>query len=306
MTEDPLLSQIAETGAKVSANAPLGRRTYWRVGGPARWLVMARTEDQVRDTLRAARAQQVPVFVLGNASNLLISDRGVPGIVLQLQGELADTAEQDGVLTVGAGIKLVVLLKRAERAGWTGLEAFAGIPGTVGGAVRMNAGQRLGETKDRLLDVDVLLPDGSLRTLSREDLGFAYRTCQLPEGAVVLRARFQLTGADPEHTWAHIAEHLAHRERTQPLNLPSCGSTFRNPPGDHAGRLIEASGLKGFAIGDAQVSTKHANFIVNNGAATAEQIRRVIEHVIDTVQSQHGVALEREVHYAGDWSHWDR
>jgi len=213
-------------------------------------------------------------------------------------------ASDPPILEVGGGLKLITLLSRAGRNGWTGIECFAGIPGTVGGAVRMNAGASLGETSDRVIDVDVVRQDGSTCRLTHSDLAMSYRTAHLPPGSVVALARLQTTGGDPAASQAAIQEHLARRKATQPVNQRSCGSTFRNPPGDYAGRLIEAAGLKGFTRGQAQVSPKHANFIVNLGGATADEIRTVIEHVQETVAERFGVTLMREVHYAGDWQHW--
>lgn len=287
---------------------PLTRRTWWRAGGPAdAWIDTANLET-LCTIQRLARETGTPVFVMGNASNLLVSDRGIRGLVLKLTGELAQIRALEGpgppVLEIGAGTLLTTVLRRAGRAGWTGLGAFAGIPGTVGGAVRMNAGASLGETVDTLREVDVVLATGEVETLSAEALRMSYRTAHLPPGSIIARARFATTGGDPEGDRAAIEHHLARRAATQPINQPSCGSTFRNPPGDHAGRLIEQCGLKGFTIEQAQVSEKHANFIVNLGGASADAIRSVLEHVERVVAEQTGIQLHREVHYAGDWSHW--
>ncbi|MFK7930580.1 MAG: UDP-N-acetylmuramate dehydrogenase [Myxococcota bacterium] len=305
----PTLAALKEAGLAPSIDAPLARRTWWQVGGPADGYLKVGTIEQVQAAVSICTQTECPLFVLGNGTNLLISDRGIRGLVLQLGKELARADTVDSrtppLIDAGAGTRLAALVQKAMRSGWTGLEVFAGIPGTIGGAVRMNAGARLGETKDVLVEVDAVLPDGTLRTLTQEALQMSYRTTLLPPGAVVVRARLQCTREDAHQMRTQVKRHLDHRASTQPLDLPSCGSTFRNPPGDHAGRLIEAAGLKGFQIGDAQVSEKHANFIVNQGAATADDLRRVIEHVQATVQTQFGVSLQREVHMAGDWSHWE-
>ncbi|TVQ93435.1 MAG: UDP-N-acetylmuramate dehydrogenase [Deltaproteobacteria bacterium] len=303
----PLVDALTDHGLSPQAHAPLQRRTWWQVGGPAECFLRVGNLEDLRAVARLCSTHKAPVFVLGNGTNLLISDRGIQGVVIQLTRDLAkaDPLPADPtVIQAGAGTKLAVLLKKALRHGWTGLEVFAGIPGSVGGAVRMNAGARLGETREVLHEVDVVLPDGSLRTLPAKDLNMAYRHSDLPRGAIVATARFALRPGDPQTMRDQVQAHLDHRARTQPLDQPSCGSTFRNPPGDYAGRLIEASGLKGYRVGDAQVSEKHANFIVNLGGATADEVRAVIEHVQHTVKAQHGVHLEREVHFAGDWSHW--
>ncbi|MEZ4317662.1 MAG: UDP-N-acetylmuramate dehydrogenase [Myxococcota bacterium] len=301
---EPTLRALASAPIDVQIDAPLMKRTWWRAGGPADALVQADDLETLRTVRRIATETGCPLFVLGNASNLLVSDAGVRGLVVRLGGELAQVEPLEGALRLGGGLKLVVLVGRMIKHGWTGLELFAGIPGTVGGAVRMNAGTSLGEVVDALIDVDLVLADGSLATLPAADLRMSYRTAWLPDHSIVAKARFRLTDADPDTSRALIEHHLERRKATQPIDQPSCGSTFRNPDGDHAGRLIEAAGLKGFSIGGAMVSPKHANFIVNTGGATAADIRRVIELVQRTVHEQLGVELVREVHFAGDWSGW--
>ena len=281
-------------------DVPLAKRTYWRVGGPADALATPGDADTLARLLRVAAEHDTPVFPLGNGSNLLVSDHGVRGVVVVLAGELTDAHADGDVLTAGGGAKIAVLLARAAKHRWAGLEMLAGIPGTLGGAVRMNAGTALGEISDRLIDVDVALPDGSVVTRPLDALDMRYRHCTLPAGGVVARVRLQV-GGDWEESEARMRHHLERRKATQPLDLPSCGSTFKNPPGDAAGRLIEACGLKGYTVGGAQVSPKHANFVVNLGGATAADIDAVIRHAQAEVLRQHGVTLEREVQYAGVW-----
>ncbi len=291
---------------EVREDEPLAKKTWWRVGGLADGYVEISDTAGLQALQQIASRRGVPVLVIGNASNLLVSDEGVRGVVVRLVGELTGSLrEPSGLLKVGGGLKLISLLRRAERQGWTGLEMLAGVPGTVGGAVRMNAGTRLGEVSDRLVDVGVVLRDGSLKVLTNEELRMSYRSSHLPEGSIVAWARLRLTDADPEESARLVAEHLDYRARTQPVDVPTCGSTFTNPPGDSAGRLIEAAGLKGHQLGRAQVSEKHANFIVNLGGATAYDIRRLIVHVQHEVWDAHGVELEPEVQFVGDWSMWD-
>jgi UDP-N-acetylmuramate dehydrogenase len=220
---------------------------------------------------------------------------------VSLVGELTEAHAVGDVLIGGGGAKIAVLLTRAAKHRWAGLEMLAGVPGTLGGAVRMNAGTALGEIADRLIDVDVALPDGSIVTLPKDALELSYRHSTLPPGGVVARVRLQV-GGDWAESEARMRHHLERRKATQPLDLPSCGSTFKNPPGDAAGRLIEACGLKGYTVGGAQVSPKHANFVVNLGGATASDIDAVIRHAQAEVLRQFGVALEREVQYAGVWT----
>jgi len=290
---------------EILEDVPLAKRAWWRAGGQADGWATISTQEALGQVLRIATDTGCPIFPMGNGSNLLVADAGIRGLVVHLGGELARcerTAADQVVL--GAGLKLMVLQNRAAREGWTGLECFAGIPGTVGGAVRMNAGSRLGEVVDNLVWADVVLPSGGVERLPAAALGLGYRTSELPPGAVVAAACMKLSDEDPAAHQSRVRSFLDRRKATQPLDLPSCGSTFRNPEGDHAGRLIEAAGLKGLTIGGAQVSTKHANFIVNLGDASAADIRRVIEAVEREVSEQHGVQLHREVHYVGDWGNW--
>lgn len=291
---------LRHAGVPFDEDVPLARRTYWRVGGPADALARAGDAATLARLLQVSAEHGTPVFPLGNGSNLLVSDQGVRGIVVTLVGELAEAHADGDVLVAGGGARIAVLLTRAARHRWAGLELLAGIPGTIGGAVRMNAGTALGEIADRLIDVDVALPDGTVTTLPKDALGLGYRRSALPAGGVVARARLRV-GGDWAESEARMRHHLERRKATQPLDLPSCGSTFQNPPGDAAGRLIEACGLKGYTVGGAQVSPKHANFVVNLGGATASDIDAVIRHAQAEVLRQFGVALQREVQYAGVW-----
>ena len=294
---------LERAAASVHRDANTAARTWWRVGGPADALIEIETLAQLQQVQRIASAQGLPLLPLGNGSNLLVSDAGVRGLVVCLGGELARADREGAELHVGGGTKLMALLSRATRRRWPGLGCFAGIPGTIGGAITMNAGARLGETCDVLIDATVVLPGGDAVVLPTADLQMAYRSCDLPDGAVVATARLRLTG-DADESRRAIEEHLAYRARTQPTDQRSCGSTFRNPPGDHAGRLVEAAGLKGLTVGGAQVSTKHANFIVNTGGATARDLRTLIERVAQVVREVHGVTLRPEVRFGGDWADW--
>lgn len=302
----PVADALNRAGVAFREDEPLSKKTWWRVGGPADAYLEVGDLPALQQVVRIAHHHRLPVFVLGNASNLLVSDLGIPGLVIRLVGEFtASTVDDEGGLRLGAGLKNTAFLKRAERAGWTGLECLAGIPGTIGGAVRMNAGTRLGEIGDRLIDAGVVMPDGALRVLPAEELAPSYRHCALPEGAILVWARFRIGGPTPEESRRLVEEHLAYRAATQPVDVPTCGSTFRNPPGDAAGRLIDAAGLKGAAFGRAKVSEKHANFIENQGGATAADIRRLIEHVQRMVYDRFEIELQPEVVFAGDWSEWD-
>jgi UDP-N-acetylmuramate dehydrogenase len=296
-----LREALAEAGIDARFDEPLSRHGFYRLGGPAEAFAVIETEA----ALSRLMSTGLPVTVIGNGSNLLVSDAGVRGVVVRLKGDfLASTVRDDASVVAGGGLLNTVLLRRLDRVDLGGLGCLAGVPGTIGGAVRMNAGWSVGELADRLIDVDIILPGGALTTLPAAALEFSYRRAAgLPAGAVVSRARLSLlsgTSADEER--ATVQRYLARRKATQPLDRPSCGSVFKNPPGDYAGRLIEASGLKGASSGGAQISERHANFIVNHGTATAQDVYDLIRLARRTVWREHAVLLVPEVHAIGAWS----
>ena len=277
---------------------PLARYGFWRVGGPMDHFVVPDTLDQLRGALDGTG----PRWVLGNGSNLLAPDHGLRGTTVRLgQGFRTVESLPEDRVRVGAGLLNTVLLARLGRLGLSGLGCLAGVPGSVGGAVVMNAGTTLGEIGDRLVAVEGV-HRGDLVRRERGELPMRYREGGLPEGFVVTHATFQL-GRDPGEA-ARIAEHLARRRATQPLDLPSCGSVFRNPPGDHAGRLIEAVGLKGHRIGGAEISARHGNFIVNVGNASAADVMGCIRIAWERVRDGQGVVLVPEVRVLGAWADW--
>ena len=294
-----LARALSDLGLAPVLDEPMARRGYWRIGGPAD--VWVEVDDLPH--LQAVMALGAPVTVVGNGSNLLVADAGIRGVALRLSGALRQaTIGADGA-RVGGGMLNQVLLSRLARAGRGGLAALAGVPGTLGGAVRMNAGTTLGEVGTAVREVHVVLPGGELRVLEPQALRFSYRHAELPPGAVVAEVTLALLD-DPQEVAAEqaaIEHHLARRKATQPLDQPSCGSVFRNPPGDAAGRLVEAAGLKGTQRGGARISEKHANFIVNTGGATAMQVWELVRLARDTVWARFGVPLEPEVHAVGDW-----
>lgn len=292
---------LLAAGAPVEEDVPLARKVWWRVGGPADGWCEVDGLDRLQAVRRIAHAYDLPVVVLGNGSNLLVADAGVRGLVVRLTGDLADVEEEGGLLHCGGGMRNNVLLARAGKHRWSGLDPLAGIPGTVGGAVRMNAGSALGEICDVLVDADVVTVEGEVVRLTRDDLRMSYRSTHLPPGGIVAFARLKPTDVPHEESEARIRAFLDRRKATQPLDMPSCGSTFRNPPGDTAGRLIDAAGLKGHRIGGAEVSEKHANFLLNTGDATAADIRALIHHVRATVRERFGVDLHPEVEIIGTW-----
>ena len=292
--------------------APLGLRravaladfTTWKVGGPAQWFAEPDTPEQLAQLLAWGQAEGLPCRVIGAGSNLLVSDAGLGGLTLcnrRLQG--AELELSSGLIEARAGEPIPTLARRAARAGLAGLEWSVGIPGTVGGAVVMNAGAQGGCTADVLESITVVDParPESPFQLRADALDFAYRHSRLQdEPLVVLSARFRLTpGHDPATVSRRTSENLHSRTSTQPYQQPSCGSVFRNPEPRKAGQLIEALGLKGPSIGAAQVSPIHANFIVNTGQATATDIDQLIQEVQRRVHAAHGISLHPEVKRLG-------
>ncbi len=281
-------------------NEPLAGYTSWRVGGPARLMYLPADRDDLADFLRVLDADE-PLLWLGLGSNLLVRDGGFPGVVISTQGRL-DVLEHDGGQGIYAevGCACAKVARFAARAGLVGAEFLAGIPGTLGGALAMNAGAFGGETWPLVHAVETIDRRGEIRQRGPEDFDVAYQQVKRPEDEWFLAARLALNDGDTSQAQARIRSLLERRSATQPTGQPSCGSTFRNPPGDHAARLIEAAGLKGMCRGGAQVSEKHANFIINTGDATAADIEGLIELVRETVQQHSGIRLVTEVHRVGE------
>jgi len=296
-------------GTVAHFDEPMSRHTTYKVGGPAALYLDVNTLDALQVSLAIMNEEGVAYEVMGNGSNVLFADAGFNGVVLHLDRGLAEfDLERDPAgqhtLTVGAALSITRLLRYAKDEALAGLEALGGVPGTVGGAVRMNAGTRLGELKDSLLAAQLILTNGERRWLGAAELDLSYRHSSLPKGSIVVAARFRVTDATPE-MWLRLEEVLTYRKQTQPLTMPSCGSVFANPPEDSAGRLIDEAGLKGHSIGGAQVSPKHANWIVNTGDASASDVRKLIDLCITTVRDASGITLRHEVKFHGDWGHWE-
>jgi UDP-N-acetylmuramate dehydrogenase len=286
-------------------DAPLALRTSIRVGGPADLLVRPADVEDLVACLRAARDAAVDVHVLGGGANTLVADRGIRGVVLRLTPELCGEVVEPPHLALPAGLPTARVVQRAHSLGLVGAEFLRGIPGTLGGAVAMNAGTPAGEISDVVTHVEIATADGT-REIPAKELGFAYRTCRLPPGAVVTRVGLFLKPGDVAAATKAMDEGWEKRTRSQPLDLPSFGSTFRNPPGDFAGRLLEQAELKGVRIGGAQVSTLHANFVVNVGGATASDVLALVRLMRARVRERFGVALETEVKLVGDFAEDER
>jgi UDP-N-acetylmuramate dehydrogenase len=290
------------SGCEVKAGEPLAPLTSVRVGGAAESLVRPRTPDAVVALLRLAREEGVPVSILGGGANTLVGDGGVPGLTVKLPGDLfpevADVGPEEGRLTLGCGAAIVRLINLMRANGLVGAEFLAGIPGTLGGAVAMNAGTRNGEAFRAIEAVEVATADG-VGWLMKAQVPHAYRHSELPPGGVVTRVRFLLRKGDVVASKAAMDADLGYRKRTQPLSQPNFGSVFTNPPGDHAGRLLEVVGLKGHTLGRAQVSTLHANWIVNLGGATARDVLGLVTLMQQRVREETGVDMKPEVKRVG-------
>ncbi len=287
-------------GASVRFDADGSRLTSLRVGGPVDALAVPEDRGALARLLRTCTEHDLPCRPIGRGFNLLIDDAGVDGVLLQLSRFKRLETCPGGVLAE-AGVSHATLTSFCRERGLAGLEFGAGIPGSLGGWIAMNAGIGEREVRDVVLEIEVFGPDGSgPATRGRDSLDFAYRRLvNLEPGAVVTAARFATTPSTPAEVAATVDALLAKRQATQPLDVPSCGSVFKNPPGDHAGRLIEASGLKGLEEGAARISTRHANFIVNAGGAKASDVLRLIERARDAVYRATGIELETEVRILG-------
>ena len=284
---------------RLTRGAPLAKLVWFKTGGEAYYLFEPADRDDLQQFLHALGGR-MPVMALGLGSNLIVRDGGVPGVVVKLGKSFATMEERHGhVLACGGGAHGILVSSAARDAGIAGLEFLRGIPGTVGGFVRMNGGAYGREVADILLDCDVIMPDGRCHTLSAAELGFTYRHSNLPDGAVVIAARFRGTPGDPASIGAEMDRIAAAREASQPLRTKTGGSTFKNPPSDKAWRLVDAAGCRRMMLGGAQVSEKHTNFLINTGDATSEEIEALGEMVRDKVRVHSGVNLEWEIQRVG-------
>ncbi|WP_411843491.1 UDP-N-acetylmuramate dehydrogenase [Salinicoccus sp. HZC-1] len=279
---------------------PLKNYTYTETGGPADFYVTVRNVEDACRVLSYSEENHIPVTFLGNGSNIIIRDGGIRGIVLNLL-KLNHLEEEDGIITVGSGKAIIDVSRFAYDLSLTGVEFACGIPGSVGGAVYMNAGAYGGEVKDCLLEVTAIDKSGNIIRLKNEELGLGYRKSIVQENDyVVVEAKFALKPGVPSEIKAIMDDLTYRRESKQPLEFPSCGSVFQRPPGNFAGKLIQEAGLQGYRIGGVEVSKKHAGFMVNVDNGTASDYEALIDHVQSTVLKEFGVQLNREVRIIGD------
>lgn len=277
----------------------MNRHTSFRIGGPAELFVTPSGRGETAAAVAACRALEVPFFLMGNGSNLLVSDEGVRGAVIAFGAPMSRIVREQNCLIAEAGATLSQLCRRAQLEGLSGLEFAWGIPGSVGGAVRMNAGAYGGEMKDVVTRIEALSPVGEALSVPASGAQFGYRTSRFAKGEIVCSAVFSLVSGNPDEIEERMAGILQKRVEKQPLDYPSAGSAFKRPQGAYAAALIDSCGLKGFSVGGAQVSEKHAGFVVNTGGATCRDVKELLERVRDEVLRRTGVTLEPEVQMLG-------
>jgi UDP-N-acetylmuramate dehydrogenase len=299
VTESPAKRLQEAIRGQVVADAPLGPYTSFRIGGPATLLAVPADREDLKTVLAFAKSERLPVHVLGGGSNTLVRDAGFRGIAIRLNA-FQVLERRDNDIAAGAGVRIGRLLAFGCRQGLSGLEVLSGVPGTVGGAVWGNAGAWGGATADTLTTVDLVTASGDERRLSRSDIPFRYRASGLSEGSVVVQAAFTLAPDDPATIRRRISGYLVRRNASQPVEYRSAGSIFKNPPGDYAGRLVERAGLKGTRLGNAMISAKHGNYIVNLGGARAADVLALAALARERVRAIAGVELELEIKVVGE------
>jgi len=285
---------------KVLLDAPMRQYTSMKVGGPADSLFFPMDVKELRKVVLFARRREIPLLVLGKGTNLIVRDKGIRGWVINLARGLKRMKTDGETVEAEAGLPLQRLVQFSIQKGWTGLEPFFGIPGTVGGGLAMNAGAWGAELKDILLSITLMKENGEVVERRRSNLKFSYRGLDLPPNWIILKGRFQLAQGKKEEVLDRVKSYSEMRKRTQPLDAYSAGSVFKNPKEGPAGKWIEGVGLKGFRMGQAMVSDRHANFIINLGKAKAEEVIQLMEFVERKVFEEKGVSLEREVRVVGE------
>lgn len=287
---------------QVKKEEPMKNHTTFRVGGPAEFFVMPQTKDEIKQTILLCREQKIPYYIVGNGSNLLVSDHGYDGVIIQIFKQMNRVDVEGETLHAQAGALLSAVANKALDEGLAGFEFAAGIPGTLGGACVMNAGAYGGEMKDVLKEVTVLTEEGEILTLQKEQLELGYRTSIIAKkGYIVLEALIGLSYGEKEKIKAIMDDLKEKRVSKQPLEYPSAGSTFKRPEGYFAGKLIQDAGLRGFRVGGAQVSEKHCGFVINRENATAADVNELMRQVSERVEEKFGVRLEPEVKRLGEF-----
>jgi UDP-N-acetylmuramate dehydrogenase len=279
----------------VSENVPLAPKTWYKIGGPARWFVQPRNPDELRDASVRCLENNIPVYVLGLGANLLVGDNGVDGAVFRLEEDYWRRVKfEQTTVEVGAGADIQKFVLRSVRQGLAGVECLAGIPGTIGGAVRMNAGGKFGDIGALITSVQVMDAQGAIYERTKDDLVFDYRSTNIV-APFILSATLELEEEDPDRIMQRTKEIWMYKRNSQPLNTKNCGCIFKNPRGLSAGALIDQAGLKGLRVGGAEVSTKHANFIVAYPGCKADDVMKLVKIVREKVYDKHQITLESEV-----------
>lgn len=287
---------------RVFTEEAMSQHTTFKIGGPADYFLMPDKGEDVGRVIKICKEKEIPYFILGNGSNLLVGDGGYRGAVIQIYRNMSSVTVEGNEITAQAGALLSAVAAAAKNASLTGFEFAGGIPGTIGGAVVMNAGAYGGEMKDVLTEVTVMNAEGDIFTLPTEELELGYRTSIIKTaGYIVLEAKIRLKEGDPEVIRETMKNLTIRRTTKQPLEYPSAGSTFKRPEGYFAGKLIMDSGLAGYQVGGAQVSEKHCGFVINAGGATARDVRTLMDNVRDIVYKKYGVTLEPEVKFLGEF-----
>ncbi len=287
---------------RVLINEPMSRHTSFKIGGPADVLVIPGEMGQLGEMVRYFAAEGIPYMIMGNGTNLLVSDKGIRGVVVKIYDNLQGFTVQGDMLEIEAGMLISKAAKLALENSLSGMEFAEGIPGTIGGAVTMNAGAYVGEMAMIAAETEYMDQKGTVITVKGEQHGFAYRTSIIQKtGGIVLKTRLKLIKDDPANIKARMEDFNFKRRNKQPLEWPSAGSVFKRPEGHFTGKLIDDCGLRGFSIGGAQISTRHSGFIINTGGASCEEVLALIRHIQDTVSREFNVQLEPEIRIIGDF-----
>ena len=286
---------------KLFINEPMSRHTTFKIGGPADMYISITSADELISLIKAARDTQTPYMIKGNGSNMLVGDGGIRGLVIEIGAGMSDISVNGNFITAGAGALLSRVASEAERAALTGFEALSGIPGTLGGGLYMNAGAYGGEIRQVVKTITYIDDNGDIKTIERDECGFGYRSSIFSGGGkYIVSAVLELRPGEPEEIRAAMSDFNRRRTDKQPLSYPSAGSVFKRPEGYFAGALIEGAGLKGYRIGGAEISEKHAGFIINVGDATAADVLELIRYVQKTVKEKYDVELEPEIRLIGE------
>jgi len=287
---------------RISFDVPMAEWTSFKTGGNAECMVFPKSEDEITEIIKLSKENKVPYYIFGNGTNTLVRDGGLKGVVIGLYQHFnrIDIEEETGVVKVKAGALLSAVANLSCRAGLSGIEFAGGIPGCIGGAVKMNAGAYDGEMKDIVQSVKVMHEDLSINEYNTEEMEFGYRKSKIKNDDIVLEVTIKLVKKDPNKIRVRMVELAKKRKEKQPLNMPSAGSVFKRPKGNFAGKLIQEAGLQGYTVGGAQVSKKHAGFVVNTGKATAADVEQILKDIEDKVYEKHSVELEKEIIIIGD------